>query len=376
MAERFLRGLGPDWSRVEEGLRKGIREKVCTAVSLLVGGPGRVLFHKALGRTHDGEGAREVGPGSGFDLASLTKPLATVPACLALVEEGLLELERPLGRDLELAPHLARLTPAHLLAHTSGLPAWKPFYKELMEVPYPQKTAVLTDLLNRTALEYRPGASTLYSDLGFMLLQLLVERITGLSLAEFAARRFYEPLGLDLGFIPLPDGPGPARGITVASEHCPWREKLLQGEVNDENAYAMGGIGGQAGLFGTAESVFLLLEWLLEALRGRSGPGLLSPATAGLILTNPFPGQPRTLGFDRPAPENSSAGDLFTARAIGHLGFTGTSLWADPKTGLTVILLTNRTIYGRDNLNIRQFRPLIHNLIREALGQVRGRPGA
>ncbi len=357
----------PDWSPVERALVQGIENRVYTAATLLVARSGKILHKTGLGRVSDEKGAEPAGPDSAFDLASLTKPLATTPACLILVQEGRLELDRPLSQYLDLAPHLGSLTPAHLLTHTSGLPAWRPFYQDLTGVPFPRKSARLTRLLNETKLEYKPGTSPLYSDLGFMLLQLLIEEISGLSLAEFAARAVFEPLGARLGFIVLPDGPGPGgRGI-AASEHCPWRKKLLQGEVNDENAWAMGGISGQAGLFGNVESVFWLLDRLLNSLKPQSGPGLLNPETAGLILSNPFSGQPRTLGFDRPARENSSAGKLFDKSAIGHLGFTGTSLWLHPETGLTVILLTNRTIFGRDNLKIRQFRPMIHNLIKGVL---------
>lgn len=352
---------------VRAALGKGLEDKVYTAVSLLVGRSGRILFRATLGDLSDEPGAGKVEPDTSFDLASLTKPLATTLACLALIEEGRLELDRPLGEYITLAPHLGSSTLAHLLTHTSGLPAWRPFYKELTKIPFPEKSEKLRRLLGRTGLEYEPGTSTLYSDLGFMLLQLLIEDITGLSLAEFAARTFYVPLGLDLGFIPLPDGPGPAKESIAASEHCPWRHNLLQGEVNDENAWSLGGIGGQAGLFGNAESVFRLLDRLTGSLQGGSEPRIFSPGTAGLILTNPFPGQPRTLGFDRPSGKNSSAGNLFDRRAIGHLGYTGTSLWYQPETGLSVILLTNRTIFGRDNLNIRQFRPQIHNLIGDAL---------
>ncbi len=356
-----------DWTPVRTALGKGLEEKFYTSAALLVGRGGRILFQTGLGRVSDLEGAAPAGPDTVFDLASLTKPLATVPACLVLVREGRLELDRSLGDYLDLAPHLTGLTPAHLLAHTSGLPAWRPFYQSLAPVPSAQKTGQLVRLLNRTELERQSGQETVYSDLGFMLLQLLIQRITGLGLDQFVAGEVYRPLGLDLAYLPLSQEAGPGRELIAASEHCPWRKKLLQGEVNDENAWSLGGVGGQAGLFGSAQSVFRFTEWLRESITGRSRSTILDRETAGLVLTNPFPGQPRALGFDRPTARNSSAGELFDGRAVGHLGFTGTSLWLEPESGLTVILLTNRTVFGRDNLKIRQFRPMVHNLIKDVL---------
>ena len=357
-----------DWTPVRQALETGLAEGVCTAVSLLVGRFGRVLFRHGSGRVSDLEGAEPAGPDTVFDLASLTKVLATVPACLALVRESGLDLDRPLGGYLDdLAPHLAGLTLAHLLAHTSGLPAWHPFFQDLAPAPLDQKGGLLLELLNRAQLEYPPGQKTVYSDLGFMLLQLLIERITGQGLNQFADQALYHPLGLDLSFRPLDQEPGPDQKRIAASEHCPWRQKLLQGEVNDENAWSLGGVGGQAGLFGNARAVFKFMEWLRGSITGQAKDRILDQDTAGLVLTNPFPGQPRTLGFDHPAEKGSSAGELFDQRAVGHLGFTGTSLWLEPESGLTVILLTNRTVFGRDNLKIRQFRPLVHNLIKGVL---------
>ncbi|MBW1712623.1 MAG: beta-lactamase family protein [Deltaproteobacteria bacterium] len=364
-------GPPASWGRVEAGLSQGLADRVCTAACLVVGLEGRVIFEKTVGRISDEPGAGPAGPESVFDLASLTKPLAAGLACLGLVESGKLDLSRPLGQMLSLPPALAALTPAHLLSHASGLPAWRPFYKDLAGLPWPRRPGRLADLLAQTGLEHRPGSLTLYSDLNFMLLQLLIEEITDLSLAEVLAWSFYEPLGLRLGFFVLPDGPGPIQDQVVASERCPWRKRLLQGEVNDENAWALGGIAGQAGLFGPALDVFKLMSWLAASVKGRASPSLLSPKTAGLILTRPFAGRSknkaRTIGFDVPEAEGSVAGRLFGPGAIGHLGFVGASLWHQPQTGLIVVLLTNRTIFGRENQKIQAFRIKIHNLVADAL---------
>jgi len=357
----------PDWTGVRAALEEGLETRAFSAAGLLVGRGGRVLFQETRGRLSDEEEAAGAGPETIFDLASLTKPLATTLACLGLMDSGDLDPDRPLGESLPLPDHLAGLKPAHLLAHSSGLPAWRPFYQELTKLPFSRRARRLADLLATTGLEYEPGTGTVYSDLGFILLQLLIQELAGQGLAEYLAARFYGPLGLGLGFLPLDPGPGPLRERIAASEHCPWRGRLLQGEVNDENAWAMGGVAGQAGLFGSAGQVFDLLAWLLASLEGRARPALLKPETAGLILEKPFPGQPRTHGFDVPAGEGSAAGELFGPGSVGHLGFTGTSFWLESGSGLTVILLTNRTIFGRENDRIRAFRPLLHNLVKEAL---------
>ncbi len=358
------------WREVERALEQGLAEKVFSAASLLVGRRGDVLFQRTLGKVSDAPEAMEAINDSVFDLASLTKPLATTLACLGLIEVGLLNLEAPVSRWLDLPDDKAEITPAHLLTHTSGLPAWRPYYRELEGLTWAGRRRRLAELVAEEPLEFRPGEKTLYSDLGFMLLQQIVEEIAQVSLAEYVIMNFFQPLFIhDLGFVVLPDGPGPARDRFVASEHCPWRGKLLQGEASDENAWATGGIAGQAGLFGSAPSVFKVMDWLAASARGGAVPRMLSPHTAGLIYERPIPGQPRTLGFDVPSGDHPAAGRLAGPGVIGHLGFVGTSLWHRKDDGLIVILLTNRTIFGRDNDKIAEFRPLIHDLVAEALGE-------
>jgi serine-type D-Ala-D-Ala carboxypeptidase len=285
-----------------------------------------------------------------------------------LVELGLLDLDQPISRWLKLPGEektdLAGLTPGQLLSHTSGLPAWRPYYKELVDLPLLDRPGRLLELIAAEPLEAEPGRKTIYSDLGYLLLQMIIEEISGVSLAEYVVMNFCQPLGLhDLGFVILPDGPGYNRGRFVASERCPWRERLLQGEVSDDNAWALGGFGGQAGMFGRGRSVFRLMDWLAASAAGRAIPRMISPATAGLIFERPEPRCTRTFGFDTPTGVAPSAGRLARGEMIGHLGFTGTSLWHRREDGLTVVLLTNRIIFGRDNRLIRNFRVLIHDLV-------------
>ncbi len=357
------------WAKVQKALEGGLEEKIFTAAALVVSRRGEILFEARAGRLSNEPEAPPVLKESPFDLASLTKPLATTLAVLGLVQAGRLDLQAPLGQTLSLPPDKAVLTPALLLSHTSGLPAWRPFYEELIHLPWARRSERLAELVAAAPLEAEPGRRTIYSDLGFMLLNQLIEAVAGSTLAEYAAWTFYEPLGLgrELGFIALPDGPGPIEKRFVASERCPWRGKLLQGEVSDDNAWAQGGIAGQAGLFGTAGGVLRLMDWLAASARGEAEIKILNPSLAGLIFERPAPGQPRTFGFDAPDPEAPAAGRLAQEGMIGHLGHTGTSLWHEPSSGLSVVLLTNRTIFGRDNQKIKAFRPLIHDLAAEAL---------
>lgn len=354
---------------VDTALAEGLANGVASAAALIVGRRGEILHQAQAGRLTDAPDSPLVAPDTVFDLASLTKPLATTLALLALIETGRVDLHAPLSRWLDLPPDKAGLTPAQLLTHTSGLPDWRPYYEQTAGLGWLAARAEQTRLLLAEPLINRPGAQTVYSDLGFMLLELLIEHLTGQTVAEYVAANFYRPLGLDgLGFIPLPDGPGPGRERIAASEYCPWRGKLLRGEVNDDNAWATGGVAGQAGLFGPAEAVFRLLDWLTAIAAGRDGLGILSPQTAGLIYHRPVPGQPRPVGFDVPSGPEPAAGALAGPGVIGHLGFVGTSIWHRAEDGLSVVLLTNRTIYGRDNDRIKPFRRRIHDLIAQALG--------
>lgn len=354
------------WAPVRELLHQGIRDRVFGAASALVDRGGRIVFEARTGRHDLSPTGRPVDEQSLFDLASLTKVLATVPAFLLLVDQGKLTPDQPLSTWLDLPRGLAELTPAHLLSHTSGLQAWRPFYHALAQLPVDRKRRTLWTMLLAEGPEARPGTTTVYSDLGFMLLQFLVESVSGQGLDRLVEDRIYRALGLenDLMFNPLP--PTRPTDRFVASEPCPWRKRLLRGEVNDDNAHAAGGVAGQAGLFGTARAVRDLARWLWGQAKGTSRPRLIGPETASLIYHRPFPGQSRTLGFDVPEP-GGSTGDLLGPGSIGHLGFTGTSLWHDPAPDLTVILLTNRTVFGRDNDRIKPFRIAFHNAVGRAM---------
>jgi len=301
-----------------------------------------------------------------FDLASLTKPLATALAVALLVDRGRIGLDQPAAEWLPAlkASDKARVTIRQLLSHRSGLPAHRLFSMQLKSLAQEERKAAVLDFLANTSLETAPGAVIRYSDLGFMLLCRLVEAVAGLPLDAFLEKEVYGPIRLeDLFFVDLDAAKRPPRSF-AATELCPLRNRLLVGEVHDDNAWFAGGVDGHAGLFGTAEAVFQLLRNLVAQLRGCAAIPVFSRLTLAEFFYG-TPTHPLPLGFDHPAGEKSSAGRHFSSHSIGHLGFTGTSFWLDLENDLCVVLLTNRVHPYRWNTRLRQFRPRIHDRIVE-----------
>lgn len=351
---------------VERLMQAALDEQVFPGAVLLVSRDGDIRWELAGGRTDLNAGGA-VTSRTVFDLASLTKPLATTPAVMELCRRGRLALDARLD---ELLPTMAgrpqgAITVEQLLRHTSGYPDYRPYYQRLNRVP----TAARVDLLHALLAEEEPvappGRDECYSDVGFLVLQWVVETLTGVRLDRFAADAVWGPAELDgLFFVDLAQ-PRPALTF-AATEKCPWRGRVLSGVVHDDNAYAMGGIAGHAGLFGTARAVHRLLARLLAAWNGEPGSGWLDPALVRQFLQRP-PGAGRALGFDVPATLGSSAGNRFSRLSVGHLGFTGTSFWIDLERAVIVVLLTNRVHPSRDNDRIREFRPRLHDVVMDSL---------
>lgn len=349
-------------------LEEGVAEGGFTAAVALVGLKGELLWQGAVGRLSQDPESPSVTLDTVFDLASLTKPLATALALMLLVSRGDLSLDTALGRVLEapwLAPDKYPLTLKTLLAHRAGLPAWRPFYQKLLELPPEARPLRLACLAAREPLEYAPETATLYSDLGYMLLEAVIRRASGQDLDTFCRRELYEPLGLKtLGFNPKAR-PGGENRAYAATEEGLIPGRSIFGEVHDENAWAAGGVTGHAGLFGTGPEVFALAAGLWRAYHGEAfGP--LQPEVVRDFLTPVAPGC-RTPGFDVPTPKVSSAGRYFSRESVGHTGFTGTSFWLDLSLGQMVVLLTNRVHLGRYNNHIKTFRPRFHEAACRAL---------
>lgn len=312
-----------------------------------------------------------------YDLASLTKPLVTVTSTLLLVQSGKLALDMPIQKilvDLEGAPvGSARLR--DLLTHSAGLPGWRPLYERLeptaglkdSTVPGSVRQSVLR-LIRDEPLIYERGTRSLYSDLGFILLGMAVERAGGMSLDKYFEVTVAGPLqARPLLFAPAAAASSPAATLPVdlsmiaPTEWSDGRARLLRGEVHDDNAAAMGGVAGHAGLFGTAEAVLTVSGAWLRAYCGQS-------SILDSELVREFTGRqsyvPQSswaLGWDTPTAPSSS-GRYFSADSFGHLGYTGTSLWIDPQRELEVVLLSNRVHPSHKNEKIREFRPVVHDL--------------
>jgi CubicO group peptidase (beta-lactamase class C family) len=315
-----------------------------------------------------------------YDLASLTKPLATVTSVVLLTQAGKLALDAAIGSivvELEGTP-LGSVTVRDLLAHRSGLPGWRPVYERLdvdgvawgRADPSIVRQALLR-FLREEPLLFGVGQQSLYSDLGFMLIGVAVERASGLLLDEFFHRAVAQPLGAcpllfhRTGALSRSES-RQCVGSIAPTEWDNCRKRLLKGEVHDENAAAMGGVAGHAGLFGTAEAVLAISgAWLAAYLGARS----MLDQRLVREFTRRHPGSQESswaLGWDTPSPPSSS-GTRFSTQSFGHLGFTGTSVWIDPHRRLEVVLLTNRVHPSRKNDSIRAFRPMIHDLVSREL---------
>ena len=350
---------------IHDLMQQGLRDNVFPGAVLLVGNGDDRLFFEAYGKANLFTG-QPMTRDAVFDLASLTKPLATTMAVARLVDQQRIGLDQPVGKWLPAlaGSDKAAISARQLLCHQSGFPPHRLFYMTLKSLlPLERKAAVL-DLLKHTPLVHHPGKTALYSDLGFMLLCRLVEAVAGYPMNEYLKAEVYDPLGLtDLFFVDLICGHRPRR-LFAATELCPLRNRLLVGEVHDDNAWFAGGVDGHAGLFGTAEAVFHLLRFLVADYRGRSSTSLFSKQILSEVFTgvnkNPLP-----LGFDRPSMQQSNAGRYFSANTIGHLGFTGVSFWVDLEKEFCIILLTNRVHPFRWNTRLGHFRPLIHDRIVE-----------
>ncbi|NKB81931.1 MAG: serine hydrolase [Nitrospirales bacterium] len=336
---------------------------------LLVRVQGVVRCHEAVGRLGHHPYDRPVHPHTIYDLASLTKPLVTATALLCLIEDGKVALDQPVGSILsEIADSsLGSVTIRQLLAHRAGLPAWKPYYQMLfsphdLRLNRDRQNERLLCFMKKEALLHPKSSTGVYSDLGFMLLGLVIERCGQQPLAVYCRDHIFQPAeAAPLFFIDV-GNVSPHRDQIAPTEDDPWRGRVLQGEVHDENAYALGGIAGHAGLFGTAVAVGQLSRLWLKAVCGQES-FLSSSLAKEFVKKQDETGKASWgLGWDTPS-RPSSSGQWFSPQSFGHLGFTGTSLWIDPVCELEVIFLSNRVHPTRDNTQIQSLRPALHDLV-------------
>jgi CubicO group peptidase (beta-lactamase class C family) len=351
---------------VDRLMKQAVAEEIFPGGVLLVAEKEEILFFKAYGYAHLTD-QTPMTKETIFDLASLTKPLSTSLAVMKLIQCDQIELEGPLSQILTEfdGTDKAEIKIKNLLYHDSGLPDYRPFYKALENVARDSRRRALRKLLVQEPLINPIGKTVIYSDLGFMILAWVVEHVSGRRLDHFVKKEIYQPLGLNnLYFISR--NLAEPRGHFAATENCPWRKKILVGQVHDENAYVVGGIEGHAGLFGTAGNIYRLLVELLSTCRGRSKSTLFRKDLLQRFFTR-LPGTDKALGFDMPSATGSSCGRGFSQNSVGHLGFTGTSFWMDLERSVTVILLTNRVHPSRENEDIKKFRPVLHDAVRKTM---------
>jgi CubicO group peptidase (beta-lactamase class C family) len=316
-----------------------------------------------------------------FDLASLTKPIATTTAVLQLVHEGAIALDDPVAKALPTFAERDKdeVTVRHLLTHSSGLKPWRAYHETVIEkerktgeqlLATPEARALVIDRTLRSGLVHAPGEAAVYGDLDFIVLGALVEEVTGRPLDEYCSERIFRPFGMDDTFFvhntrtgsPLSE---PERRRIAATENCPWRDRIVWGEVHDPNASCMGGVAGHAGLFASAGDVMQFAQTLLDVYHGRSDL-LPRDLLEAFFARQKIPANSDwALGWDTPTPGASSSGRHFSQNSVGHLGFTGTSLWIDLEREAVVVMLTNRVhlVAKRSKFGLRS---VVHDLIMDA----------
>jgi CubicO group peptidase (beta-lactamase class C family) len=369
-----------DFGTVESAFREAIERGVFPGAVVLVAKGGRIVFSAAFGSRSLVPHPQPMELENVFDLASLTKPMATTTAIMLLVQQKRLSLDDPITKCL---PRLEEgdkqaITLRQLLAHCSGLPAWRPYYQDVREIEKREKKEFVAtraarnyvyDRVRNEGLDSVPGTCGIYSDLGFILLGEIVETVSGQRLDHFCQEVIFAPMKLQSTFFVALNDQQKKSQKFVPTQRCPWRGRVLCGEVDDDNAYVMGGIAGHAGLFSCVQDIHHFLLCLRDCYRG-------SDSFLDAAIVREFWCRDRAvedwtyaLGWDTPSTQNSSSGEYFSLTSVGHLGFTGTSIWWDLERDCYIVLLTNRIYPTRENDKIRAFRPFIHDLIMERLAQ-------
>jgi CubicO group peptidase (beta-lactamase class C family) len=357
-----------------------LANEVAPGFVVLVASGGHVQFHEAFGWRQLVPRRLPAFPDTVYDVASLTKAVVTSVLAMKEIERGSLDLEEPVGQRLPEFEGDARaaVTVRQLLSHSAGLPAYRPYWRQAAAAASERWAISLAAA--REPLEYPPGTRSIYSDLGFILLGWLLERTSELRLDALAERDVFRPLGLGAAtFVNLSDPDARAHLLAehsvAATQQSPERGRIVLGEVDDLNAYAMGGISGHAGLVADAAALSAVAGALVAAWKGDGPAAPGAPAVVARDVVREFwaparvPGSTWRLGWDGPAAQASQAGTRLSRAAVGHLGFTGCSLWIDPERETWIVLLANRVHPAvPEHERFRAFRPALHDAALEALG--------
>ncbi|MBD3308940.1 serine hydrolase [candidate division KSB3 bacterium] len=356
---------------IERILQQALDNGSTPGIALLVEKHGTCLYRTALGYAQIYPDHRTLTETTRFDIASLTKVVATTTAVMLLLRDNLITLHDPVKKYVPECPH-EQITFTHLLTHTAGFPAWQPFFEDVQQeadrrgsaefIGSPEAKQFVLEKLCQTDLLSPPGKDCLYSDLGFILLGVAIEHITGVPLDQYCHDMIFQPCNMAAtGF--QTTGAPVVKELYAATERCEWRQTILCGVVHDENAYAMGGVAGHAGVFSTLDDLHRFMRKLLQCYQG-DDPFLPQPLVRQFFARqNLVQGSTRALGWDTPSPQKSTSGTLLSAASIGHTGFTGTSIWLDLTRQLLILLLSNRIHPSRQNQTFLNIRPKIHDTI-------------
>ncbi|HSD64644.1 MAG TPA: serine hydrolase [Ignavibacteriaceae bacterium] len=350
--------LNPSFSKVEELIKSSINDSAFPGAVLLIWKGGKIIFQKSFGHLTYNDSSAKVKTNTIYDLASLTKVIATTTSTMICIDRKLFKLEDKVSKFI---PGFAQkgkenITLKNLLLHNSGLPAYKRFY-----MLYNNSNDVLNDIYS-TKLTYTPGTKTVYSDLGMIVLGKVIEKVTGKALDEFCNENIFKPLQMNDTYFNPPSSLKYRIAPTEVDNY--WRNRLIIGEVHDENSSLLNGVAGHAGLFSTAGDISRFLQMLLQ--KGNfEGKRLIDSSTVKLFTTKQS--DERALGWDIKSTTGSSAGNFLSNKSYGHTGFTGTSIWTDPTRDLFIIFLTNRVYPTRENNKIIKIRPELSDLIIRAI---------
>lgn len=348
---------------VDGVINKAIEDKSFPGAVVLVWKAGNTVYEKAFGNYTYDKSSPKVKTNILYDLASVTKVVATTTAAMICYDRKLFSLD---DKVIKYIPEFGvngkeNITVKNLLLHNAGLPAWKKFYGRGLKYD---------DVINEiysSEIEYKTGEKTVYSDLGIITLGKIIEKVTNKSLDNFCEVEIFKPLEMNTTFYNPEDSLKKLCAPTETDDY--WRMKTLQGEVHDETSAMLNGVAGHAGLFSTAEDIAKLMSILMN--EGKLGQEqFIKQSTVELFTKRYSEESTRALGWDTKSDSGSSAGIYFSKNSFGHTGYTGTSIWADPDRNLFVVFLTNRVYPTRENTKIQKVRPQLHNAVIKSIEKI------